>query len=90
MVNSSSFCPQKAWLKITIVKKYVVEATFSTHQGISTNRFSAPQRMIAGSIIIMHVNGRGWHTSEALPTIIDTLREQGYIFVTVSELLGIE
>jgi peptidoglycan/xylan/chitin deacetylase (PgdA/CDA1 family) len=41
-----------------------------------------------GSIIIMHINGRGWHTAEALPTIIARLREQGYEFVTVSQLLA--
>ena len=54
------------------------------------------QRMIAavthrtrdGSIIIMHMNGRGWHTAEALPQIITTLRAQGFQFVTVSQLLG--
>ena len=40
-----------------------------------------------GSIIVMHVNGRGWHTSEALPDIIHTLRTKGYTFVTVSDLL---
>ena len=43
-----------------------------------------------GSIIIMHVNGRGWHTAEALPAIIETLRSQGYKFVTVSDLLELE
>ena len=43
-----------------------------------------------GSIIIMHVNERGWHTAEALPSIIGTLHNQGYEFVTISELLGIE
>ena len=41
-----------------------------------------------GSIIIMHINGRGWHTAEALPTIIAKLREQGYELVTVSQLLA--
>jgi peptidoglycan-N-acetylglucosamine deacetylase len=40
-----------------------------------------------GSIIIMHVNGRGWHTAEALPTIIAALRTHGFQFVTVSDLL---
>ncbi len=40
-----------------------------------------------GSIVIFHANGRGWHTSEAIPTIIAKLRERGYEFVTVSELL---
>jgi peptidoglycan/xylan/chitin deacetylase (PgdA/CDA1 family) len=40
--------------------------------------------------IIMHMNGRGWHTAEALPTIIENLRAQGFTFVTVSQLLGLE
>ncbi len=40
-----------------------------------------------GSIIIMHVNGRGWHTAEALPEIIKKLRAKGFQFVTVSGLL---
>ena len=39
-----------------------------------------------GSIIIMHMNGRGWHTAEALPVIIRGLRQKGYRFVTVSDL----
>lgn len=41
-----------------------------------------------GSIIVMHVNGRGWHTAEALPAIIAGLRERGFIFATVSEMLA--
>ncbi len=40
-----------------------------------------------GSIIIMHMNGRGWHTAEALPDVIAWLRSEGYELVTVSELL---
>jgi len=43
-----------------------------------------------GSIIIMHINGRGWHTAEALPEIIRQLQEKGFEFVTVSELLGLD
>jgi len=43
-----------------------------------------------GSIIIMHANGRGWHTAEALPGMIDYLRGEGYTLVTVSQLLGLE
>lgn len=43
-----------------------------------------------GSIIIMHANGRGWHTAEALPGIIQSIREQGYTLVTVSDLLKIQ
>ena len=42
-----------------------------------------------GSIVFMHMNGRGWHTAEALPVIIKQLRAKGYTFVTVSQLLGL-
>lgn len=47
-------------------------------------------RVQNGSIIIMHANGRGWHTAEALPEMIEYLRTQGYTLVTVSQLLGLE
>ena len=43
-----------------------------------------------GSIVIMHGNGRGWHTAEALPLIIDYLLGRGYTLVTVSQLIGLE
>ena len=43
-----------------------------------------------GSIIIMHGNGRGWHTAEALPLVIDYLRSKGYRLVTVPQLIGLE
>jgi peptidoglycan/xylan/chitin deacetylase (PgdA/CDA1 family) len=41
-----------------------------------------------GSIVIMHVNGRGWHTAEALPGLITRLQKKGFSFVTVPTLLG--
>lgn len=47
-------------------------------------------RVQNGSIIIMHANGRGWHTAEALPEMIEYLQKEGYILVTVSQLLGLE
>ncbi len=40
-----------------------------------------------GSIIVMHINGRGWHTADALPQIITRLRQRGFQFVTVSKLI---
>jgi peptidoglycan/xylan/chitin deacetylase (PgdA/CDA1 family) len=43
-----------------------------------------------GSIIVMHANGRGWHTAEALPSVIEYLRGQGYTLVTVSQMIGLE
>lgn len=42
----------------------------------------------SGSIVVMHINNRGWHTAEALPQIIGKLRARGFEFVTVSRLLA--
>jgi len=43
-----------------------------------------------GSIIVMHINTRGWHTAETLPEIIEGLRRRGFTFVTVSRLIARE
>jgi len=40
-----------------------------------------------GSIVIMHANGYGHGTSEALPLFVPELRERGYSFLTISGLL---
>jgi peptidoglycan/xylan/chitin deacetylase (PgdA/CDA1 family) len=48
------------------------------------------ERVQNGSIIVMHANGRGWHTAEALPKMIGYLRDSGYTLVTVSKLIGLE
>lgn len=40
-----------------------------------------------GSIVIFHANGRGHGTAEALREIVPALRDKGYTFVTVSDLL---
>lgn len=44
-------------------------------------------RVRPGSIVVLHANGRGWHTGEAMPQIISALRRAGYGFATVSELI---
>jgi peptidoglycan/xylan/chitin deacetylase (PgdA/CDA1 family) len=41
-----------------------------------------------GSIVVMHANGRGTHTAEALARLVPKLRGEGYRFVTVPELLA--
>jgi peptidoglycan/xylan/chitin deacetylase (PgdA/CDA1 family) len=41
-----------------------------------------------GSIIVFHINGRGWKTAEAFPTVVRELRARGFRFVHVSELLA--
>jgi len=40
-----------------------------------------------GSIIVLHVNGRGVGTADALPTLVPRLRERGFHFATVGELM---
>src|SRR5262245_11704968 len=44
-------------------------------------------RVQPGSIVLFHANGRGWHTTSALPEVVQALKRQGYGFATVSELL---
>ena len=40
-----------------------------------------------GAIVVAHANGRGRNTAAALAIALPKLKEQGYSFVTVSELL---
>jgi peptidoglycan/xylan/chitin deacetylase (PgdA/CDA1 family) len=40
-----------------------------------------------GAIIICHANGRGHETAQAMAIFVPELQKQGYVFVTVSELL---
>ncbi len=42
-------------------------------------------RVKNGSIVLFH--NQGLHTAEALPTIIKTLKEKGFSFVTIGELI---
>jgi peptidoglycan-N-acetylglucosamine deacetylase len=44
-------------------------------------------RTRAGDILIFHVNGRGWHTAEALPRIVEGLTARGFRFVAAADLL---
>jgi len=41
-----------------------------------------------GAIVVAHANGRRRHTAEALEIAIPKLKEEGYGFVTVSELIA--
>jgi peptidoglycan/xylan/chitin deacetylase (PgdA/CDA1 family) len=41
-----------------------------------------------GSIIVMHMNRRGWHTAEALPEIIQGLRAKGFLLSQVSAMVA--
>jgi peptidoglycan/xylan/chitin deacetylase (PgdA/CDA1 family) len=45
-------------------------------------------RAACGSIVVMHMNARGWNTAQALPEIVAELRQKGFRLVTVGEMLG--
>jgi peptidoglycan-N-acetylglucosamine deacetylase len=45
-------------------------------------------RVRGGSIIIMHVNGRGVATAAALPAVLAGIRQRGFTFVKASELIS--
>jgi len=40
-----------------------------------------------GDILIFHVNGRGWHTAEAMPRIVDGLMARGFKIVPLPDYL---
>jgi peptidoglycan-N-acetylglucosamine deacetylase len=41
-----------------------------------------------GDILIFHINGRGVHTAEALPRIVEQLEADGYRFALISDYIG--
>jgi peptidoglycan/xylan/chitin deacetylase (PgdA/CDA1 family) len=41
-----------------------------------------------GDILIFHINGRGYGTGEALPRIVEQLREKGYRFTRLDAMLS--
>ena len=45
-------------------------------------------RVHPGAIVVAHANGRGHNTAAALAIALPKLKEQGYSFVTVSELIA--
>jgi peptidoglycan/xylan/chitin deacetylase (PgdA/CDA1 family) len=40
-----------------------------------------------GDILIQHINGRGWHSAEAMPRLIAGLEARGYRFVLLRDYL---
>ncbi|MBC7076419.1 MAG: polysaccharide deacetylase family sporulation protein PdaB [Syntrophomonadaceae bacterium] len=55
--------------------------------GVNTIIERVTKKAHPGDIILMHASDTCKQTAEALPVIIKNLKEQGYEFVTVSELL---
>ena len=41
-----------------------------------------------GDILIFHINGRGVHTAEAIPGVVEGLKAKGFRFVLLRDYLG--
>lgn len=67
----------------------VVTGDPSRKQSAKAIKKAMLQGIKPGSIIVAHANGRGWHTAEAMEEALPLLLEQGYEFVTISELLSL-
>jgi peptidoglycan/xylan/chitin deacetylase (PgdA/CDA1 family) len=75
-------------LRLPTVTWDVVSGDPSAHTTIDGMVRNVVPKARAGSIIIFHINGRGWKTAEALPSIVRQLRERGFRFVPLSELMA--
>jgi peptidoglycan/xylan/chitin deacetylase (PgdA/CDA1 family) len=75
-------------LRLPTVTWDVVSGDPSAHTTVDGMVRNVVPKARAGSIIIFHINGRGLKTAEALPSIVRQLRERGFRFVPLSELMA--
>jgi len=74
-------------LGLAAIQWDVVSADAAKGQSANAMAKKVISQVQPGSIVVFHANGRGSGTSQALPQVIAELREKGYHFVTVSDLL---
>ncbi len=76
-----------ARLGLPTIQWSIVTGDPDKHQYARRIAAAVLRRIHPGAIIICHANGRGVWTADALPLFVPELLDQGYTFVTVSELL---
>ena len=76
-----------ARLGLPTIQWSIVTGDPDKHQYARRIAAAVLSRIHPGAIIICHANGRGVWTADALPLFVPQLVDQGYTFVTVSELL---
>ena len=76
-------------LGLAAIQWDVVSADAAKGQTAAAMTKKVVSQVQPGSIVVFHANGRGHGTAEALPRIIHELRQNGYRFVTVSDLLDL-
>ncbi len=82
----------KRVLKIAEAQKYKlihwsVDSKDYTNPGVEQIISNVNDHVTGGDIILFHASDRVKQTHKALPAIIDSLKNKGYEFVTVSELI---
>lgn len=98
-VKTTAFRPpygsftQRTWLSTqgaaTVAVRWDIDTEDWKQPGADQIVSNACSDVHSGSIILMHDGGGNRDQDvEALPQIIDTLKSQGYTFVTISELLA--
>jgi peptidoglycan/xylan/chitin deacetylase (PgdA/CDA1 family) len=75
-------------LGVPAIQWSIVSGDPDIHQTANGITRTVLKQLRPGSIVIFHANGRGHGTSQALPVLVNRLRQLGYETVTVSELLG--
>jgi peptidoglycan/xylan/chitin deacetylase (PgdA/CDA1 family) len=76
-----------AALGLPAIQWNIVTADSCQTQTAEKIAWTIVKRAKPGAIVIMHANGKGIHTARALALCVPKLQNQGYQFVTVSELL---
>lgn len=72
------------------VIQWSVDSLDWMNPGITSIIDRVSKRAHPGAIILMHASDTCKQTTDALPAVIKKLKEQGYTFVTVSELLEMQ
>ncbi|QGT99742.1 Polysaccharide deacetylase [Candidatus Syntrophocurvum alkaliphilum] len=72
------------------VIQWSVDSLDWMNPGVNTIIERVTKKIHPGAIILMHASDTCKQTTDALPAILKNLKEQGYKFVTVSELLKMD
>lgn len=82
-------------MSLSIVESLGYKVVHWTFPSGDPDRRITPERLhrhvvkntVPGSILIFHVNGRGYSTGDALPYIVEDLKKQGYRFVKLEDYI---
>lgn len=76
-----------AAMNMTVIASSV-DSKDITNPGASVIISNVVRNITPGDIILMHASDSAKQTANALPVLIDNLRDEGYAFVTISDLLA--